>query len=78
MVVELYSTGIRGRSSLAAVTGKFGSTSLAPLYAGPQGTYVGLDQINFLLPQFLRGAGNVTVQLSMDGQAANPVTLNFK
>jgi hypothetical protein len=30
------------------------------------------------LPKSLRSAGNVTVQLTVDGQAANPVTLNFK
>lgn len=78
VVLELYGTGIRGRSALAAVTCKIGSTTLAPLYAGPQGTDVGLDQVNILLPKSLRGAGNVTVQLTVDGQAANPVSLNFK
>jgi hypothetical protein len=34
--------------------------------------------VNVALPKSLRGAGNVTVLLTVDGQTANPVTLNFK
>ena len=76
VVLELFGTGIRGHSS--TVTSRIGTTTLPVAYAGPQGVYVGLDQVNILLPKSLRGAGNVNVQLSVDGQAANTVTLSFK
>ena len=76
VVLELFGTGIRGHSG--TVASKIGSETLPVAYAGPQGVYVGLDQVNILLPKSLRGAGNVTVQLTVDGQAANPVMLNFK
>ncbi|SPE36738.1 exported hypothetical protein [Candidatus Sulfopaludibacter sp. SbA6] len=78
VVLELFGTGIRGRSSLAGITCKIGSTTLPVSYAGPQTVYVGLDQVNILLPQSLRGAGNANVQITVDGQAANVVTIAFK
>ncbi|HEV2688046.1 MAG TPA: hypothetical protein VGV35_05815, partial [Bryobacteraceae bacterium] len=76
VALELFGTGIR--SHTGAITCKIGSTTLPVAFAGPQGTYVGLDQVNVLLPKSLRGAGNVNVVLTVDGQVANTVTLNFK
>jgi uncharacterized protein (TIGR03437 family) len=76
VVLELYGTGIRGHSG--TVTCKIGSTTLPVAYAGPQGVYVGLDQVNIFLPKSLRGSGSVTVALTVDGQAANAVNLSFK
>jgi uncharacterized protein (TIGR03437 family) len=76
VVLELYGTGIRGHSG--TVTCRIGSTTVPVAYAGPQGVYVGLDQVNILLPKSLRGSGSVPVALTVDGQAANQVTLNFK
>jgi hypothetical protein len=37
-----------------------------------------MDEIDIPLPKSLRGAGNVIVTLTVDGQTANTVTLNFK
>jgi uncharacterized protein (TIGR03437 family) len=76
VVLELFGTGIRGHSG--TVTCKIGSTTPPVSYAGPQGGYVGLDQVNILLPKSLRGGGAVTVALTVDGQAANAVNLSFK
>ena len=78
VVLELFGTGIRGRSAVAAVTCKIGSTTLPVAYAGPQTVFVGLDQVNVTLPKSLHGAGIQTVLLTVDGQTANPVTLTFK
>ena len=78
VVLELFGTGIRGRGSLAGVSCKIGGTTLPAAFAGAQGFYVGLDQVNVFLPRSLRGSGNVTVTLTVDGQAANAVTLNIK
>jgi uncharacterized protein (TIGR03437 family) len=78
VVLELFGTGIRGRSAVTAVSCKIGSTTLPAAYAGPQTVFVGLDQINVTLPKSLRGAGTQTVLLTVDGQTANAVTLTFK
>ena len=74
----LYGTGIRNRSSLAAVTVLIGSLSLPAAYAGAQPQFPGLDQVNVLLPTSLQGAGKVNVTLSVDGQTSNSVPLTFQ
>ena len=56
----LYGTGIRGRSSLGAVSVKIGGVAVPVSYAGDQMQYVGLDQINAgPLPRSLAGRGEV-------------------
>ncbi len=42
-------------------------------YAGPQGDFPGLDQINVLVPPSLAGRGLVDVNLAIFGTAANTV-----
>ena len=78
VVLQLFGTGIRGRSALAAVSCKIGSATLSASYAGPQGNIIGMDEIDIALPQSLRAAGVVNVTLTVDGQTANVVTLSFK
>ena len=73
-VLELYGTGIRGHSS--PVTCTMGGTSVAVSYAGAQGQYAGLDQVNVSLPAGLAGQGQITIVLTVDGQASNTVTMN--
>jgi len=69
----LYGTGLRGHSSASnSVTITAGGVSLpAPIYAGAQPQYAGLDQIDVVLPQSLAGKGDVAIQVTVDGQAAN-------
>ena len=74
----LYGTGIRMRSALTNVTASIGGTSLPLAYAGAQGSFVGLDQANILLPRALIGRGEVDVTLSVDGKLSNVVRVNFK
>jgi uncharacterized protein (TIGR03437 family) len=76
--LELFGTGIRGRSGLSGVTVTLGGTALQVTYAGAQGTYAGLDQVNLLLDRSLIGSGSLTLQLTADGVAANPVTVSIK
>lgn len=71
----LYGTGIRNRSSLAKVTANIGGTNVPVLYAGPQPSFEGLDQVNLSLPANLSGSGEVTIVLTVDGQTTNPVTI---
>ncbi|MEX2262699.1 MAG: hypothetical protein WD696_12155 [Bryobacteraceae bacterium] len=73
----LFGTGIRGASSPAAVTMRIGGVVAPLLYAGPQGQYVGLDQINALVPRTLAGRGDVEIQLTADGREANPVRVTL-
>ena len=74
----LYGTGIRFRSSLSAVTALIGGLEATVLYADLAPGFVGLDQCNILLPSGLAGRGEVSLELTVDGTRANPVSLNFK
>jgi uncharacterized protein (TIGR03437 family) len=74
--LSLYGTGIRGRSSLSKVKVTIGTVDIAPLYAGPQPMFPGLDQINIPLPLSLRGAGEVNVTVTVDRVKSNSVKIN--
>jgi uncharacterized protein (TIGR03437 family) len=74
----LFGTGIQFRSSPSAVSVKIGGVVAEVLYAGTQGGFVGLDQINVRLPQSLKGRGEVDLVLTVDGQPANTVKVNIK
>ncbi len=71
VVLELFGTGIRGRSSLSNVTCTVGSLAAPIGYAGAQSQFVGVDQVNVTLPRGLASAGLVNVALTVDG---NPPT----
>ena len=74
----LFGTGIRFRSSLSAVSARLRSTEVQVLYAGAQGSFVGLDQINLPVPRSLIGRGEINVDLVVDGKKANTVRVNIK
>ncbi len=74
----LYGTGFRNVSGLNGVNLQIGSTSVAASYAGKQGGFAGLDQINAELPPSLAGAGQVSITLTVDGKPANAVTISFR
>jgi uncharacterized protein (TIGR03437 family) len=71
----LYGTGIRFGS---VITVSINGTTFTPAYAGAQGTYAGLDQINVLLPASLAGTGTVNVTVTVDGQVSNTGTITFQ
>ena len=74
----LYGTGIRHRSSLAAVAANIGGLDSQIVYAGIQPDFVGLDQINVRLPSELVGRGEVIINVQVDGFTANPVQISIK
>lgn len=74
----LFGTGIRDRSSLSFVIASIGGTNAEVSYAGAQGDFVGLDQVNVLVPRSLSGRGEVEVLLTVEAQLANPVRINLK
>ena len=75
--LELFGTGIRGRSSLANVTATIGGENVDVLFAGPQGQFPGLDQVNLSMPQTLHAHGETDVVLTVDGHVANTVRVNL-
>jgi len=76
--VSFFGTGIRNRSSLANVAMTINGIGVPVLYAGPAPGYTGLDQVNAALVLNLRGSGESNVVLTVDGQAANTVTINIQ
>ena len=74
--LSFFGTGIRGRSSLDHVSVMIGNMAVAPLYAGPQSQFGGLDQVNVPLPLSLRGAGEVNVTVTVDGLTSNAVKIS--
>jgi len=68
-----------GFDTAKKVTVTINGQSVPVLYGGPQSPSADIDQINAgPLPASLKGAGTVNVQVTADGQAANPVTLTFQ
>jgi uncharacterized protein (TIGR03437 family) len=76
--LELFGTGIRGRSSLSSVTVFINGLTLPVSFAGAQADFAGLDQVNVLLDRSLMGKGILTLQLTVDGVPANPVAIQIK
>ena len=78
-VLELYGTGIRGRSSLANVVCEIGSVFAQVLYAGAEKSqFPGLDEVDVALPKSLAGAGIQNVVVTVDGHGSNPVRISFR
>lgn len=74
----LFGTGVRFRSALSTVSYNVGGVTGTPIYAGAQGDFVGLDQINIPLTQNLAGRGLVNVFLTMEGKITNRVNVSIK
>ena len=74
----LFGTGIQGVGSASGVTATFGSTPATVTFAGPQGSFPGLDQVNILLPASLAGTGAANLTLTVNGTVANALTVTFK
>jgi uncharacterized protein (TIGR03437 family) len=78
LALLLYGTGLRNRRALSGVTARIGGLDTQVLYAGAQGDFASLDQINVLLPRTLRGRGEVDIVLTVDGLVANTVRVAFR
>ncbi len=74
----LFGTGFRFRSSLSSVTVNIGGVDAPVQFAGAQGDFVGLDQLNTQLPRSLAGRGEVDLVLTVDGNAANTVRVSIR
>jgi len=76
--LTLYGTGIRNRSSLDNVLVTINGISLPALYAGPQPSFAGLDQINVQLTPALSGSGMANIVVKVDQHQANAVSLDIR
>ena len=74
----LFGTGIRHRTALEIVSIKVGETELTAAYAGPSPPFVGLDQVNVLLPVALSGRGEQSVVLRVSDAATNAVKVRVQ
>lgn len=74
----LFGTGLRHRSALAGVTATMGGQAVEVLFAGAQGGFVDLDQVNLRVPRELAGRGEVTVTLTAHGKLANALTISIR
>lgn len=68
----LFGTGIRHGSVVSAI---LNGQTLPVSFAGAQGGYPGLDQVNISLPRSFAGLGLVRLQLEVDGLTSNSVQL---
>jgi uncharacterized protein (TIGR03437 family) len=73
----LFGTGLRFRSTLAAVRVSIGGVDAPVEYAGPQHEFSGLDQVNVRVPRSLAGRGAVALQLTVDGMSSNETYVTF-
>jgi len=78
VTVIFFGTGLRKNSGLANVRASIGGVNATVAFAGPQGQFVGLDQMNVQLPASLRGKGDVPVIFTVDGQTSNTVLINVR
>jgi uncharacterized protein (TIGR03437 family) len=73
-----FGTGLRHLSSMSRVAATLGGVPVQIAYAGAQGGFAGVDQINVLAPNQLAGRGEVDFVLYVDGKASNTVKVNLK
>ena len=78
IILELYGTGLRGRSAQSAVSATIGGVAAGIEYADRQPGFLGLDQVNIRVPRSLLGRGAVDLALTVEGKPANLVRLQIK
>ena len=74
----LFGTGIRNRTTLTSVAATIGGANARVEYAGPQSQYVGLDQVNIVVPHALAGRGLVDLVVTVDAKPSNTVQIAFQ
>jgi uncharacterized protein (TIGR03437 family) len=75
VVLSLFGTGIRDFTG--QITATIGGVNAQVLGFAPSVQFVGLDQLNLLIPRSLIGAGVVEIQVTVDGLVLNTVTITI-
>ena len=74
----LFGTGIRHLTGLGDVAATIGGVPVPVLYAGEQGEFEGLDQVNLgPLPPELSGRGELSIELTVEGSTSNKTTVSL-
>ncbi len=76
--LTLFGSGIRNRSAISSVSAKIAGVDAEVLYAGPQGYFVGVDQVNVRVPRAALVNGEVDLVFSVDGKKANTVRVHIR
>jgi uncharacterized protein (TIGR03437 family) len=78
----LFGTGLRANGGVNAIRataiGGFARVNLPVLYAGDQGFFPGLDQVNLELSPALRGRGDTEIHLEVDGILVSSVRVTIQ
>ena len=74
----LFGTGLRGVHGVEDVTARIGGKQVDVTFAGPQGGFDGLDQVNLSLSSTLAGVGSADIALAVNGWEANIVRINIR
>jgi len=74
----LYGSGIRGNSKLGDVRAVYGIQGLPVVFAGAQGDFPGLDQVNVLLSRDITTRGEQYVEVTVAGRHTNKVRINIR
>ena len=75
VALQFYASGV-GEASEVHV--QIGGHDVPLIYAGPSGHFPGLDEISVQVPRSLAGSGNVDVDLTVDGRAANALHIQIQ
>ena len=67
-----------GLGSATAATATIGGVNATVTYAGPEGTYPGVDQYNILIPPSLAGKGQANVVVTAAGLPSNTVNITIQ
>jgi uncharacterized protein (TIGR03437 family) len=76
--IVLYGTGFRHNVAPSDVHVTIGGYDAQVTYAGAQGSYIGLDQMNLKVPYFLRGVGEIELVVKFASAEANRVRVAFE
>ena len=74
----LFGTGFRGRHDPHDVTAKIGGKQVDVTFAGPQGGFDGLDQVNLSLSSTLAGLGKADIAIDVNGSEVNIVQISIR
>ena len=78
LYLALFGTGIRNISEGSDIAVRIGGVLAPVVFAGAQGYFPGLDQVNVKIPRTLVGRGDATIIFSVAGRSSTPVTVNIK
>ena len=74
----LFGTGIGTTGGSQRVRATVGGIDVPVVFAGPNGEYPGLDQVNLTLPATLAGKGLADIIVTVEGKASNAVQVAIR